>query len=66
MSPVTIQPEDMAEALKQNPMAMEQAKVAALTRENSKLITLLERVTAEYPELLSELEDAIGTNGSAG
>lgn len=45
-----IEPEDMVEALNQNPLAMEQAKVAALTRENIALRIETEQLKASQSE----------------
>ncbi len=45
MQSVNITPEDMVKVLEQNPVAMEQAKVAALVRQNAALQAEVDRLT---------------------
>lgn len=47
---IEITPEDMAEALQKNPLAMEQAKVASLQRENAALKAMIEQLTSNHRE----------------
>lgn len=47
---IEITPEDMAEALQKNPLAMEQAKVASLQRENAALKAVISQLTSNHKE----------------
>lgn len=47
---INIELEDMVEALNQNPLAMEQAKVAALMRENTTLRAMIEQLEIDQKE----------------
>jgi len=58
---VSISAEDMAEALQNNPLAMEQAKVAALLRENTTLKDEVEQLRGNlriHEEKLREFEES--------
>jgi hypothetical protein len=54
---IAITPEDIAELLRQNPMAAEQAKSIALQRMNLELQAQLEQMKNGHQEEVEKIED---------